>query len=792
MRVIYTKNMERPTPSDSAQNKKRTPDRKTSGQNKKRILVSSLAAVSLAGLTAPSVSAATAYTIVPAGGSLDWNTDANWTSTPAANYPGTATGDSALVTGDFGGAAKTVNISGAIAFPLVALTLGDTNATPGTTTVSASPTFSLPLSGATITSAGTAGAVNTISAPIALTGNLTFAAATTPAVTNDLTVSGKITGNAAATRTFTNASGKAITLGEIDLSASTNSILTITNTVAGSRVNLSGVIANGGSTNSGLTLNGGVANTIFELGATNTYTGATVLQGTSAIATTYLINGTTVFGTGTLTTNGGGNAVATFEAVSSDRTIANNWVSQRGGIFTGTNSLTFSGNISSGNSVTFTNNITAPGKVVKLGNWTGNNNIADLGKQQTVAGLGTTVFTGNILDSSGVIPVASVGILRNNGAGTVVITGTSQIQGGHLISNGGTFQLGDGVTTGAMAPTNAAIKPIVTSTSGGFFAVNSPSVSTVNTITNGQLGIKQLGGTVTLTATQFNTGTNTVGDGSVATTLIVTEALTSAVATTVDIANAVGTPTARTKTLTLTGSDTFTSLGLKIGQPVYLTSGPASAATYIQQYIDETHVALWGPGTLIATGTGSNVTFGAGSALGTGATTVNNLGTLAGTGVISGSVTTLAGSRLAPGVNTTGNFGVAGTLTAGGLTLTSTNIDFDLASTAAGVSDLLSTNNSALTLGTLAFSFNGLTPGVVETGAFYSLINYGSGTLTGDTSGLTTASYGNLGAYTANYSIVGSAVGVTFTAVPEPGSVGAIIAVVCAGGAIIRRRMKKA
>jgi hypothetical protein len=192
------------------------------------------------------------------------------------------------------------------------------------------------------------------------------------------------------------------------------------------------------------------------------------------------------------------------------------------------------------------------------------------------------------------------------------------------------------------------------------------------------------------------------------------------------------------------------------------------------------------------------LTFGAGSALGTSAatTTVKNLSTLAGTGSIAGSVNVLSGGRLAPGVNTVdadssgrGNFGVAGTLSTGALTLTGAKLDFDLAATAAGTSDLLNAGSSAVSFSGLSFSFNTLTVETLEAGASYHLIA-SSGSFTGDAGSISTTFVSGLQGYVPTYSVTGSGLDVTFAAVPEPASAGLLLGAAALGGFLVRRRRK--
>ena len=133
-----------------------------------------------------------------------------------------------------------------------------------------------------------------------------------------------------------------------------------------------------------------------------------------------------------------------------------------------------------------------------------------------------------------------------------------------------------------------------------------------------------------------------------------------------------------------------------------------------------------------------NVTNANGSATGTNVVNVisngNGPATLSGNGSISGAVTTTAGvglsiAHLAPGVNTSGNFGGVGTLNLkGGLTIgNGTDLDFDLGSS----SDLIAVTG-ALNLGSgIVLNINqvaGFTSGT------YNLLTY-TGSLTGNTSG---------------------------------------------------------
>jgi hypothetical protein len=778
-------------------------------QHNTRILLGAIAAL---GLSAQSVFAA-AYTLTP-GGTQDWNTPATW---GGGGTPGSAIGDTATLSGDFGGVAQTVNISTTLANPLQGLlTLGDTNATPVATTI-ASTGGSLALSAVTINSAGTAGAVNTISAPILLTGNLTFATTVggIAAANNSLTISGKITPSAAAARTIENDSVKTVTLGDIDIStgasAATLTIRSGTTSAAtiGSNFILNGTIADGGSVASALTLGArsgnAISQTFIQVDGTNTYTGNTILGVQGNVVTYFKINSDTPFGpaaSGNIQFGGtgSGTAISYFEALGGDRTITKNiGVLARSIGFNGSNSISLaSSTITGSNNHSITNDITASGKVATIGTSGGvynlNNNATDLTRTKTFLGAGTTVIASNINDNSGVVPTASRMYLLQSGTGKLVFTGNNAAQGASRITTTGTVQIGNGGTTGAIAPSNGIAAVVNGTGTGGTLAFNRSDATAQSVVANGPIGIAQIGaGAVTLSNSQFNSGANQVGDGVSASTLIVTGSVvnSSSTATNATIANST-----TVSTVTLNGADTVAGLNLKAGQPVWLTSGAANSLAYIDSITDATRFTVSG-GTLLTAGSQA-LSFGAGSALGTSAatTTVNNFSTLAGTGSISGSVSVLSGGRLAPGVNSfdadssgRGNFGVAATLSTGALTLTGAKLDFDLAATAAGTSDLLNAGSSAVSFSSLSFSFNALTAGTLQAGSSYHLIT-SSGSFTGDVGSISTTFVSGLSGYVPTYSITGSGLDVTFAAVPEPASAGLLVGMATLGGFLVRRRRK--
>ena len=323
-------------------------------------------------------------------------------------------------------------------------------------------------------------------------------------------------------------------------------------------------------------------------------------------------------------------------------------------------------------------------------------------------------------------------------------------------------------------------------------------------------------------ATQItgNTGVTglTAGNGSGAYDLVVHQYNTGGLTVSAVIGDNSGNATSLTKagasTLKLTGANTYTGATyinagtLQIGDngtagslnptgAINIATGGTLQFNRTDSIVQGTDFSntITGAGSVTHAGTGT-VTLGSTGNSYTGATTVSgNGGKLIVSGSLSGSAvtvngdanTTLSGNggiaqnvtitlgRIAPGLNNTGannNFGVAGTFTlatSGSLTLTSANLDFDLATTAAGTSDQIVTG--ALSLGsTVAFTFNALTPANLQTGVAYTLIHTTVGGITGFNTGNITTNWlnGDGSNYSAAYTQDGTNLLVTFAAIPEP------------------------
>lgn len=766
-----------------------------------RALMRAIAALGLTAISSP-VAFAVAYTVVPAPGTQDWNTAASWTST-GGTTPGAAVGDTAAITGDFGGLGQTVNISATPANGITALTLGDTVASPtvpGATSVTASSGASLfgASGGLTITSNGSAGATNSISAPVSLAGGLTFGLGT-----NGLSVSGKISPTAAAARTIENASATTVTLGDIDLSTgATAATVTIRNgnNVGGANnvTVLNGTIADGSSVASALTIGSRLSGGTIQINGTNTYTGNTVVGLQSNQNTIIKINSDQPFGpaaSGTLTMGNSAGATNTFEAIGGDRVITKNTTTiNRNIAFQGTNSITFAATtLNALNTPIFTNNITATGKTVTLGSSGGsmflNNNAVDLFRMREFTGAGTTIIASNIIENSGAAPTAqSKMVIKNSGTGTLVLAGTNSHQGGTRITSTGTVQIGNGGTSGTLDSGNSLV-PVVAGTGAGTLAFNRTDAISTNIVANGPVNIVQKSGTVTLANSQFSWGNNTIGDGATASTLIVNGGVVAGSSTTsnANIATtASGTLTYRT--VTLTGADTVASLGIKPGQPVWVTGGAASAASYVDAVLSATTFSVFGE--TLLTATPSALTFGGGSGLGTttATTTVSNLATLGGTGAIAGAVNALTGSTIAPGAP-----GAAGTLSTGELTLGGATLEFDLSQSVASGNDLISVlNGGTVNFSNLTFSFTATTPGLFEVGNSYDLIST-TGGFTGDVNTIATILDGSeAGLYSPAYAVSNRSgtnfLVVTFTAIPEPSTFAIAAGALALGASLLRRR----
>jgi autotransporter-associated beta strand protein len=357
------------------------------------------------------------------------------------------------------------------------------------------------------------------------------------------------------------------------------------------------------------------------------------------------------------------------------------------------------------------------------------------------------------------------------GATTIeVASGTNEILNGNWSGSGNLTLVGNGSTgQWQFGGNNSGYTGTFTENAGN-------SSLAFNSVNSGSANANWVFNNPTNQRTRLNFGTGTINFGSLAGNG--------------SIANVFASGTSTMSVGALNTSTTFSGIigGSSVGQ------GQNIALTKIGTGV----LTLSGANTYTA---GTTITAGklsvTGSTSTTGAVTLNGgtSATLAGTGTVGGAVTATAGSRIAPGIVTpSSNFGSAGTLTlssASGLTLTSANLDFDLATTAAGTSDKIALGTSNLSFSTLQFNFSGTN---LEMNNPYTLITTTGSLSAGNTAAITT-DFTNVtsGNYFAFYNFVaGTGLQVTFSAIPEShGFAIAIVGLLCAVVIIRRRKLQE-
>lgn len=116
------------------------------------------------------------------------------------------------------------------------------------------------------------------------------------------------------------------------------------------------------------------------------------------------------------------------------------------------------------------------------------------------------IFTNNIIGAVTGSPVGNSGVVIQNGAGTVTLTGNNTYTGGTTI-NSGTVQVGNGGTSGSIGT-----GPV---TDAGVLIWNRSDDATFAGVISGAGSVAKMGaGTLTLTATNTYTGTTTVTNGT--------------------------------------------------------------------------------------------------------------------------------------------------------------------------------------------------------------------------------------------------------------------------------------
>ena len=358
---------------------------------------------------------------------------------------------------------------------------------------------------------------------------------------------------------------------------------------------------------------------------------------------------------------------------------------------------------------------------------------------------GTVNITGSGSLTKGV--TLNSGILNVGDAGGV---------GGALAISGGNLILGNkaALTTTAVSVTGAASISSSTSLTGANSVANSLTVTSTTGLTLG--GANAAGGANDLTFNGGNfsnsdTNTLTIGSGS---------NITFSGATFTDLSR--NNNTAHTFTINGGGNLTLSDVVTSTGQSTAIGNENTMlyAGTGTLTFSSSTGNTYTGT-TTVSSGVFA-VTNGSGSATGTGTVVIGGISgggskaTLEGTGIISGVVATSSANsnvgHIAPGVNTSGNFGSTGTLTLGtaGLTIgAGTALDFDLSGSLTG-NDLISMGGGLLTFGGTSGSkivLNVAASAPLLTGASnaYTLISNASGTSSGFN-----ASFISLGSITGN------------------------------------------
>ncbi len=424
-----------------------TPDNMSNPRHVRRLL----AALASLSFTAVPVFAAT-YTVVPDGSPLDWNTPTSWDLN--ASSPGSAAGDTAIVSGDFGASvAKTVDISATPTSPLTALTIGNTNATPGATTISASNSSSLAFATGTINSLGGASAVNTISAPLSLTTSLTLPVGNT----SSLALSGNLTLTNATTINNQMTGGASLTIGTGASSQINNAAfgLTFTNPNSSNGSIPSSTIINAVWTGTGTVAFGGSQNPNAVYTMQQSQTGASTV---TLNRQTYILSADNAFGVGQLlfSNSNNQNAGGALQSDDDNRKLGNVLVRLANPIaVTGSHSLEITGNFYQSNSRVLGNNL-VDGKSLTLSGLIGLDGAAATNgfnqtRNMTVDGTGRTVFSGQVVNAFdvtgntatvGTNDLTSVSSLIKRGSGRLELNNSNNTIRGSITSNGGLVVFG--------------------------------------------------------------------------------------------------------------------------------------------------------------------------------------------------------------------------------------------------------------------------------------------------------------------------------------------------------------
>jgi fibronectin-binding autotransporter adhesin len=613
---------------------------------------------------------------------------------------------------------------------------------------------SITLVGATAPRFNALTSTRTISNSINLSSGMTFVGSNSIALTGPITIINPI---ASGTRSFINSittAGKTVTLG----ASPSSSTITLGNPVAngGDGVGKAAIFspaagattiindimqdpAAGSGAASGSVHYSGSTGGVSRINGLSTYTGATYLDGFSTvkIASDYNIGGTSgPFGLGTLTLN---NTVTQniLEPIGGNRSIANPVSLALGGLTIAndtadTSSLTLSGPISMLASGRFlTNNFAANGGTLTLGSAASPSTITlpnTASQVFTLAGTGTTIIN-DVIQNPVAVPSPAPAFNITN-SGTTALNALNTYTGGTTLSgNGAVFRIGassnalpgPSFTAGPFGTgtvtTGASTTPVIFQPFGADRTVANPINITFGFVTSNPTLAQDPTGNHNLSLT----GPITLGG----TGRTITNNLASGVA--------------------LTLGSAITPSTISIGSTLTIrTQTAGGGSTIINDAIngiggvtvqDSAVVQLNGAssytGTTSVTGTGTPKLFVNGSKSGSGAVTIDAVGTLGGTGTITGAIAN--SGTIAPGngvgtltatdtVTMNPNSHLAIELSAGsadklvvGGNLNLSNVDFlDVSGAGQGLSWVIAT------YGTLTGTFNNITSGYT--------VNYGTGT----------------------------------------------------------------
>jgi autotransporter-associated beta strand protein len=512
------------------------------------------------------------------------------------------------------------------------------------------------------------------------------------------------------------------------------------------------VLSNGGNAANILTLDGATPSiSVSALGSGATTTISAVIAGTNGLtklgAGTLVLTATNTY-TGGTTINGGRLTISNASAL-------------------GNGAVTIvSGGLGLQNSINFSNTLNLNGGAALLAN--GGNNIIS-GTTNVISNSTVTVAntTGSIT-LGGTINLGNNTLSFTTVGGSMAVTISGVLNG----SSSSSLSLGAAGSTQALTSDNSGTFFGAVGLNGGTNVVSaSGAFGTGGTVTFGR---NDAGATLRSNSTAARTFNNVfalTGTGNSTFTLGSTTASVNGDLTFTSTVTTGGMGNSSTTRNITIYNRTSIANGLT-GSGAGISLAAASTGTFVlggnNSYTGPTTI---NGGTLLLNGANT----------GNGLVAVNSPGRLGGTGSTTSSVT-VNGGGLTPGD------GGIGTFTVGGLTMTSGTLQIDVDTTGNSADKLIVSNNPTLNSSpSLVFSFGGFVGAYNQT--FTLLQNNGAGAISGTFAGGTSFDNGQGLAYTLNYAGGdGNDLTVTFSSVPEPGSLSLIG--LAALGMLKRRRRK--